>query len=59
MCKTHEIEILVVKEEVQEQKLSIEHISIVIMIVNPLMKGLSPKFFSNHVEIIGTMEYNC
>jgi hypothetical protein len=59
MCKTHEIEILVVKEEVQEQKLSIEHISIVIMIVNPLTVGLSPKIFSNHVEIIGTMEYNC
>ena len=33
----------VVKEEVQKQKVSIEHISTNLMIVNPLNKGLLPK----------------
>jgi len=40
----------VVKEEVQKQRVSIEHISTNLLIVNPLTKGLSPKTFIKHVE---------
>ena len=40
----------VVKEEVQKQRVSIEHISTNLMIVDPLNKGLPPKTFIEHVE---------
>ena len=38
------------KEEVQKQRVSIEHISTNIMIVDPLTKGLPPNTFIEHVE---------
>ena len=41
------------KEEVQKQRVSIEHISINLMIVGPLNKGLPPKTFIEHVESMG------
>ena len=40
----------VVKEEVQKQRVSIEHISTKLMIVDPLTNGLPPKTFIEHVE---------
>jgi len=40
----------VVKEEVQKQRVSIEHISINFTIADPLTKGLPPKTFIEHVE---------
>ena len=43
----------VVKEEVQKQRVSIEHISTNLMIVDPLIKGLMPKTFIQHVENMG------
>jgi len=48
-----EFKYFVVKEEVQEQKVSIEHISTNQMIANPLNKGLPPKTFIEHVESMG------
>ena len=39
-----------VKEEVQKQRVSIEHISIQLMIADPLIKGLPPKTFKEHVD---------
>ena len=44
---------LIVKEEFQKQRVSIEHISTNLMIVDPLTKGLSPKTFIGHVERMG------
>ena len=39
-----------VKEEVQKQRVSIEHISTELMIADPLTKGLPPKTFNDHVN---------
>ena len=44
---------LVVKEEVQKQRVSIEHISTNLMVADPLTKGLPPKTFNEHVERMG------
>ena len=52
-AKHMELKYLAVKEEVQKQKISIEHISTELMIANPLTKGLVPKTFNNHVNIMG------
>jgi len=38
------------KKEVQKQRVSIEDISINLMIADPLAKGLPPKTFIEHVE---------
>ena len=45
-----------VKEEVQKHKMSIEHIDIDMMIADPLTKGLLPKIFIGHVEIMGIID---
>ena len=45
-----------VKEEVQKQRVIIEHISI--MIADPLTKGLSPKTFSEYVERMGIIAHH-
>ena len=49
-AKHMELKYFVVKEEVRKQRVSIEHISINLMIVDPLTKGLPPKIFIEHVE---------
>ena len=43
----------VIKEEVQKQRISIEHISTNFMIIDPLTKGLPPRTFIEHVENMG------
>jgi len=48
-----ELKYLVVKEEVQKQRVLIEHINTNLMVADPLTKGLPPKTFSEHVERIG------
>ena len=48
-----ELKYLVVKEEVQKQRVSIEHISTNFMVADPLTKGLPPKTFNEHVERMG------
>ena len=50
-----EFKFFVVKEEVHKQIVSIKHISINLMIVDPLTKGLPPKTFTGHVERMGLM----
>jgi len=40
----------IVKEEVQKQRVSIEHISTNFMLVDPLKKRLPPKTFIEHVK---------
>jgi len=45
-----ELKYFVVKEEVQKQKVSIEHINKNLMIADPLTNGLPPMTFIEHVE---------
>ncbi|CAL1377112.1 unnamed protein product [Linum trigynum] len=52
-AKHMEVKYYVVKEEVQKQRVSIEHISTQLVIANPLTKGLPPKTFTEHVERMG------
>ena len=52
-AKHMELKYFAVKEEVQKQRVSIEHISTKLMIVDPLTKGLPPKTFIEHVESMG------
>ncbi|KAK9089019.1 hypothetical protein Scep_028101 [Stephania cephalantha] len=47
---------LSVKEEVQKQRVSIEHIGTDLMIADPLTKGLPPKTFIGHVERMGIID---
>ena len=54
-AKHMEIKYFAVKEEVQKQRVSIEHISTNLMIADPLTKGLSPKTFNEHVESMGIL----
>ena len=48
-----ELKYFVVKEEVQKQRVSIEHIRTDLMIADPLTKGLQPKTFKEHVHRMG------
>jgi len=52
-AKHMELKYFVVKEEVQKQRVSIEHISTNLMITDPLTKGLPPKTFIEHIENMG------
>ena len=54
-AKHMEIKYFAVKEEVQKQRVSIEHISTNLMIADPLTKGLSPKAFNEHGERMGIL----
>ena len=42
-----------VKKEVQKQRVSIEHINTELIVVDPLIKGLPPKTFKEHVKRMG------
>jgi len=53
-AKHMELKYFVVKE-VQKHRVSIEHISTDLMIVDPLTKGLPPKTFTGHVVNMGIM----
>ena len=45
-----ELKYLIVKEDVQKQRVSIEHLSTQLMVADPLTKGLAPKAFKEHVN---------
>jgi len=53
--KHMELKYFVVKEEVHKRKVSIEHISTNLMIVDPLTKGLPPKLYAGHVKNMNIM----
>ena len=48
-----DIKYLAIRERVKELKVVIEHISTELMIVDPLTKGMSPKYFKDHVVQMG------
>jgi hypothetical protein len=50
------IRFYVVKEKMQDQTISLEHISTKKMIVDPLIKGLPPSMFREHLADIGLRE---
>ena len=50
-----DIKFLVVKEMVQSRLLSIEHIGTNSMIADPLIKGLPPKVFHEHIAHMGVV----
>ena len=50
-----DIKFLVVKERVQNRKISIEHIGTDSMLADPLTKGLVPKIFHRHTIHIGVV----
>jgi hypothetical protein len=52
-AKHMELKYLTVKEDVQKQRVSIEHISTWLMVADPLIKGLAPKTFKEHVNRMG------
>ena len=52
-AKHIDLKYLVVKDEVQKQRVSIMHIRTELMIANPLTKGLQPKQFKEHVQRMG------
>ena len=55
-AKHMDLKYLSVKEEVQNKKVSIEHIGTDLMIADPLTKGLPPKTFIGHVERMGIID---
>ena len=48
-----DIKYLSIREHVKSNKVAIEHISTGLMIAHPLMKGLPPKAYKEHVEHMG------
>ena len=52
-AKHMELKYFAIKEEVQKQRVSIEHISTLLMVANPLTKGLPPKTFKEHANRMG------
>jgi hypothetical protein len=50
------IRFYVVKEKIQDQTISVEHISTKNMIIDPLMKGLPPSVFREHLADMGLRE---
>ncbi|XP_070029409.1 secreted RxLR effector protein 161-like [Nicotiana sylvestris] len=52
-AKHMELKYFTVKEEVQKQRVSLEHIRTDLMIADPLTKGLQPKIFKEHVHRMG------
>ena len=48
-----DIKYLAIREQVIEKKVVIKHISTKSMIVNPLTKGMPPKYFKDHVVQMG------
>jgi hypothetical protein len=55
-AKHIDIKYFVVKDRVQDQTIEIEHISIKQMLADPLMKGLPPNIFCDHVAGMGLLE---
>jgi len=58
-AKHMELKYLAVKEKVQKQRLSIEHINTNLMVADPFTKGLPPKTFNDHVERMSVTKNPC
>ena len=48
-----DIKYLVVRENVRESKIIIEHIGTLLMVADPMTKGLPPKLYKSHVDRMG------
>jgi hypothetical protein len=56
VAKHINIRFYVVKEKIQDQMINLEHISTKKMIADPLMKGLPPSVFREHLVNMGLRE---
>ena len=45
-----DIKYLVVRENVRESKIIIEHIGTLLMVAEPMTKGLPPKLYKSHID---------
>ena len=54
--KTIDIKYYVVKDKIQDQTISLEHISTKYMLADPLTKGLPPSVFKEHLAGMGLLE---
>jgi hypothetical protein len=54
--KPIEIKYYVVKDKIQDQTISLKHISTKDMLADPLMKGLPPNMFKEHLADMGLRE---
>ena len=54
--KSIDIKYYVVKDKVQDQTISLEHIRTKDMLADPLTKGLPPNVFKEHIASMGLME---
>ena len=52
-----DIKFLVIKERVQSEQISIEHLGTNSMIADSLTKGLSPKIFHEHVAHMSVLQF--
>ena len=50
-----DLKYLIVKEKVQKQQVSIENVRTILMVVDPLTKGLPPKAYLEHVMRMGLL----
>ena len=55
-AKTIEIRYYVVKDKIQDQTISLEHIRTTDMLADPLTKGLPPNVFKEHLAGMGLRE---
>ena len=53
-----DIKLLVIKEKVQSDQLSIAHIRINFVVVDLLTKGLAPKIFHEHIAHMGVVLFD-
>ena len=51
--KHNDIKYLAIRERVKEKTVVFEHISIELMIIDPLTKGMPPKNFKDHIVQMG------
>lgn len=56
VVKYMELKYFAIKEEVQKQKFSIEHIITNLIIADPLTKGFPSKTFNDHLERMGIIK---
>jgi len=55
LSRRTELKYFVIIEKVHKRRVSIKHINTDLMIVNPLIKGLPPKFYAGHVKNMSIM----
>ena len=53
------IKYLAIREHVKEKTMVIEYISTKLMIIDPLIKGMPPSKFKDHVDLVPLYDFHC